>query len=463
MNGEGANPMVGITVSHYRVVEPYASGGMGIGYRSQGAKLGRRTALKLAACWVALAFAAAAGAQQLPPETVKLARIRQKAADQLSSLPDYTCLETVERTWRAPGWRSFTPIDVVRFEVAHVGGRELYAWPGARQLNEVTLSSMIGFGATASGDFALRAKNIFLSRAPIFRYVGEENLGAWRTLRYDYRISLLSSTSTVSNLGRSAYVAYHGSFWADAETLELIRITSSADDIPPELEVASTFTQLDYGKLQIADSDVLLPRRAEIRMVSPFGDESRNVTAFSQCRKYVASSAVSFEPPPARVAAGKSRAVTEIELPAGLFLEIALQTPIDSKTSAVGDLLEAKLQTNVIYQEKVLAPAGAVVRGRVRRLEKLRGWDNVFLVGLEFNELEFPNFRARFQARLRDTEERPGLTWQLPAGTPYGGIYQTGLRELPNVSTFFVRRSRVQLPQGFRMVWRTTGAGAPSR
>ena len=65
-------------------------------------------------CWICClllsAFLlAAAGAQELPPETVKLARIRQKAAEQLSSLPDYTCLETVERTWRAPGWRSFTP------------------------------------------------------------------------------------------------------------------------------------------------------------------------------------------------------------------------------------------------------------------------------------------------------------------------------------------------------------------
>jgi hypothetical protein len=418
--------------------------------------------LKLAVCWVALAFAAAAGAQQLPPETVKLARIRQKAAEQLSSLPDYTCLETVERTWRGAGLRTFMPIDVVRFEVAHVGGRELYAWPGARQLSEAPLASLIGFGATASGDFALRARNIFLSRAPLFRYVGEENLGAWRTLRYDYRVPLLSSNSTVSNFSRSAYVAYHGSFWADAETLELIRITSSADDIPPDLEIASTFTQVDYGKLQIANSDVLLPQRAEIRMVSRF-DENRNVTAFSQCRKYVASSAVSFEPRPEGVAAGKSRAVTETELPAGLFLEIALQTPIDSKTSAVGDLIEAKLQTNIIYEGKVLAPAGAVVRGRVRRLEKLRGWNDVFLVGLAFNELEFPGHRARFLARLRDTEQRPGLTWQLPAGRPYGGSYQTGLRELPNVSTFFVRRSRVQLPQGFRMAWRTTGAGGPSR
>jgi len=414
------------------------------------------------ACLGLLTLAGAAGAQQLPPETIKLARIRQKAADNLSHIPDYTCLETVERTWRAPGWRSFTPVDVVRFEVAHVGGRELYAWPGARQLGEVPLASLIGFGVTGSGDFALRASNIFLSRAPIFRYAGEENLGGRRALRYDYRVSLLGSNQTVSNVDRRAYVPYHGSFWADAETLELIRITSSADDIPPELEVASSATQVDYGKVPIAGSDFLLPQRAELTMASRI-DESRNVTVFSQCRKYVARSAVSFDPRPEGVAAGKSRTVTEIELPAGLFLEIALQTPIDSKTSAVGDLIEAKLQTNVVYQEKVLAPAGAVVRGRVRRLERLRGWDNVFLVGLEFNELEFPNFRARFQARLRDTEQRPGLTWQLPARGPYGGSLQTGLRELPNVSTFFVRRSRVQLPQGFRMVWRTTDAGGPSR
>ena len=432
--------------------------------KAEGRRRKAATVAVLAAfCLLLSAFLlAAAGAQQLPPETIKLARIRQKAADNLSRIPDYTCLETVERSWRAPDWRSFTPIDMVRFEVAHVGGRELYSWPGARRLGEAPLASLIGFGATGSGDFALRAGNIFLSRAPIFRYAGEENLGRRRALRYDYRVSLLGSNHTVSNLNRSAYVPYHGSFWADAETLELIRIISVADDIPPDLEIASAITQVDYGKVPIAGSDFLLPQRAELTMASRI-DESRNVTVFSQCRKYVARSAVSFEPRPEGVAAGKSRAVTEIELPAGLFMEIALQTPIDSNTSAVGDLVEAKLQTNVIYQEKVLAPAGAVVRGRVRRLERLRGWNDVFLVGLEFNELEFPNFRARFQARLRDTEQRPGLTWQLPAGTPYGGNFQTGLRELPGVSTFFVRRSRVELPPGFRMVWRTTGAGGPSR
>jgi hypothetical protein len=432
--------------------------------KAEGKRRKAATVAVLAAfCLLLSAFLlAAAGAQELPPETIKLARIRQKATENLSRIPDYTCLETVERSWRAPGWRSFTPVDTVRFEVAHVGGRELYSWPGARRLGDTPLASLIGFGVTGSGDFALRAGNIFLSRAPLFRYAGEENLGGRRALRYDYRVSLLGSNSTVSNFDRRAYVAYHGAFWADAETLELMRITSEADDIPPELEVSSSFTQIDYGKLPIAGSDFLLPQRAELRMASRI-DESRNVTVFSQCRKYVARSAVSFEPRPEGAAAGQSRAVTEIELPAGLFLEIALQTPIDSKASAVGDLIEARLQTNVIYQEKVLAPAGAAVKGRVRRLERLRGWDNVFLVGLEFNELEFPNFRARFQARLRDTEQRPGLTWQLPAGRPYGGSYQTGLRELPNVSTFFVRRSRVQLPQGFRMVWRTTGAGGPSR
>ena len=432
--------------------------------KAEGKRRKAATVAALAAfCLLLSAFLlAAAGAQQLPPETIKLARIKQKAAENLSRIPDYTCLETVERSWRAPGWRGFTPIDTVRFEVAHVGGRELYSWPGARRVGEAPLASLVGFGVTGSGDFALRAGNIFLSRAPLFRYAGEENLGGRRALRYDYRVPLLSSNQTVSNFDRRAYVAYHGSFWADAETLELMRITSVADDIPPELEISSSNTQVDYGKVPIAGSDSLLPQRAELTMASRI-DEDRNVTAFSQCRKYVARSAVSFDPRPEGAAAGKAAAVTEMELPAGLFLEIALQTPIDSNTSAVGDLIEAKLQTNVVYQEKVLAPAGAVVRGRLRRLEKLRAWDNVFLVGLQFNELEFPNLRARFQARLRDTEQRPGLTWQLPARGPYGGSLQTGLRELPNVSTFFVRRSRVQLPQGFRMVWRTTDAGGPSR
>ena len=49
----------------------------------------------------------------------------------MAQVPNYTCLETMERSQRWPRAKSFRPLDTVRLEVSNVDGKELLAWPGA--------------------------------------------------------------------------------------------------------------------------------------------------------------------------------------------------------------------------------------------------------------------------------------------------------------------------------------------
>ena len=70
------------------------------------------------------------GAQELSPEVLLLARIKVKMAENLKGLPNYTCLQTIERSTRDAGNRRYRPLDTVRVEVALVDGKELFAWPG---------------------------------------------------------------------------------------------------------------------------------------------------------------------------------------------------------------------------------------------------------------------------------------------------------------------------------------------
>src|SRR5579884_31633 len=90
----------------------------------------------------------------LPAENGSLvARIRARMIEDLARLPDYTCTQTIERTTRhSPhdGWRTE---DLVRLEVAYVGNKELFGYPGGEQLDEAEISRLVPNGAIGSGAF----------------------------------------------------------------------------------------------------------------------------------------------------------------------------------------------------------------------------------------------------------------------------------------------------------------------
>lgn len=73
------------------------------------------------------------GAQELSDQTTMLGRIRQKMADNLARTPDYTCLETIERS---STYQRAHLLDRVRVEVALVSGKELSSWPGAEKFED---------------------------------------------------------------------------------------------------------------------------------------------------------------------------------------------------------------------------------------------------------------------------------------------------------------------------------------
>lgn len=403
-----------------------------------------------------LLAAPALWAQLDPSSAALLERIRQKAADNLAHLPDYTCRLTIERTMRPPASRQFQPYDTLRLEVAYVGGRELYSWPGASRFEDQRIDELVGGGAISSGSFALHAWTIFRTTVPTFTHLEEEPLEGRRAIRCDYRVPRRESRFLIrAGPTKQGVAGYHGSFWADAQTLELMRLEVHCDDIPPELEVAAASNIIVYHPTPIGDKEFLLARSAELEMRESSGLVTRNATHFDACRQYLGESAVSFgEPAPAAEAA---RAVSVVRLPPGLGVAVVLETPIDGARSAVGDPVTATVDRNARKEDTVFLPKGALLKGRITRLQRRRAprWNfYVYVVGIEFHSAEFNHTRADFTGVLEDVYAAlPALLGASPAQPGRSG--DLALKPLPGEGIFFVKGDRLRLPAGLRMQWRT--------
>jgi hypothetical protein len=385
----------------------------------------------------------------LPPEVLLLSRIRRHTKDDLSHLPNFTCLETIERSTRNSPMKPFDVKDVVQVEVAHVGERELFAWPGASNFENRPLAEMIGTGMTSNGEYSTHARSLFLGESAVIHYAGEEELGGHRAARYDYEISPMFAGYVVNTNGRRGSVGVRGAFWADNTTFDLLRLTVEGTDIPDQLGVRALLIEIEYGRLRIGPGDFLLPQSSSAWMGAVSGVESRNRIEFTHCRQYATESVLSFdEPPAAGVQPGPPGGqISEFTLPPGLIVSLRLEAPIHISSAKVGDSVTAVLSSDVKQNGRLLAPKGAIVSGRLRLLRKQPGGSH--LVGLEFTDLAFENKHSRFLAKLVLVDSR------FPRAMPRMELPP----ELPGVGTFFAPIGVAQLPKGMLMEWKMVGFG----
>lgn len=412
---------------------------------------------------------------QFPPGVLLLSRIKRHVRDELEHLPAYTCLETVERSTNAvqklpgashktPAKPELRPLDTIRLEILYTGHKEMYASPGARTFGDEGPGAYIASGMIGDGLFAGHLHTIFLSGAALFTWRGEETVprdrGWASAVKYDFRVPLRESGWHVTLASGSAIVGEKGSFWADPETLELLRVEIHGDDIPVELGLQDIVVTASYGRMRIGESDVMLPQSAELKMIQTGGQESVDQFDFTHCRSYSAESSISFGGADSSVPKS-APAVVAAEawdtLPAGVMVPITLSTGL-TNDSTVGAMLEGIVSEKVEFKGKALIPQGAPVHGRIRRLEHYPDAGGFYAVGLEFTDVEAGGKLLRFYADLQSATGAPGLEMTISNATDE--VIETfHFNNLPGVGSFFIRNPRFALPAGFRMLWKTRTYG----
>jgi hypothetical protein len=349
----------------------------------------------------------------------------------------------------------FRRTDVLRLEIAEVGGQELLAHAGAHNFEKSDISEFTQNGLMGNGIFSLFAHDIFVTGIPSYKFAGEEQMDGRGLLRYDFTVPQFVSGYRVGTNFGSAMVGFHGSFWADPKTFDAVRLDIIADDVPDYTGLTGVENRVDFAKVRIGAADVLLPQSGELKTHEVHGWESRNRISFTHCREYGVTAVIRFDDlsdsaegsdgDGSRPPGGGMLGTNYIELPSGLQLTLRLDSAIDAATSQIGDVLSAAVDVDAKHKGKVTVPKDAVVSGRLRRMEQHKeGWPYV-LAGLEFTQIEFGGKQSRFFAELEKLI--------LPAGT--AGPKKLDAKDLPGVGMVSAMGNVLRLPKGTRMIWRT--------
>jgi len=353
---------------------------------------------------VVLIAAACAGAEIDPQQT--LARLREIARDEAARIPNYTCVQTIDRQFFRSGGvvgptvlaigvgrgsvtaaarakpqscddvaarqrqRGYhlapTSADRFRLEVRVGRGGEMYSWVGASAFGDRPLHELLAPGPSGTGAIGPMLMNV-VEDAPEFQFDGEKTVNGRRLYAWSFRIPMERSHNIfISRGGSEATVGYEGTILADPETGVPVQLTVVAARLPAETSCCRFTAVLDYSPQRIGAADFPLPQAARQRFTMPDGMEVENTVTFSACREYVAESAVNYPGAPAPAPAASVDPAPPPRIPGGLPVTIAVTGAIDSAVAAAGDPFTGRLAKPVLDKLKnAIAPAGAVVHGRV--------------------------------------------------------------------------------------------------
>jgi hypothetical protein len=234
--------------------------------------------------WMA-ALVTAAFAQEaaISPDVLLLMRAQEKALNAMDKLPDHVCAVTVERFSRKQGARNFTRQGRAAFELAVIGGKEMYARTGTDAFTAEPPETLRGI--SIPGRSAGHLRTIF-NDATMVRLAGTERIAGRRVARYDFRAPAFPRPVRIRAGTTAVETASRGSFWIDWESGDIARIEMQADGIPAGIGVASILDRAAYAQINLGGLEVLLPSHAETEVTDLAGGAWRSVSKFTACRRY---------------------------------------------------------------------------------------------------------------------------------------------------------------------------------
>ena len=224
------------------------------------------------------------------------------------NLPDFLCTEVEHRLiaprpggkygGRPGGEASYQEADTITSRLSYFDQKEEKKPILVNSRPVFTEYDKLG-GSTSTGDFGTMLRSLFERKTE-----AHFEWNRWATLRgrlslvFSFRVAQARSNYSigVKDLNLQIVTGYTGEVFVDAETHQVTRLLTVAENIPIDFPVRRAQTRLDYDYADIGGQPFLLPYRGEVQLDG--GDVlSKNLLDFLHYKKYSADSAISYNIP----------------------------------------------------------------------------------------------------------------------------------------------------------------------
>ena len=222
--------------------------------------------------------------QDLSP-SARLARVKEHGRASFEHIPNSVCRETVKRFEKPRNAPVFQPAGTESLEMASGGGQDTLSLAVTRRLCDRELVIVASNGFPAAGVSNSLACNVFVYNNAQVEWSGEEPMQGRQALRYDFEMPAELSGFEVKAGGAEAAADVRGTFWVDAESLDLLRIEEHASGFPRRLNIRDIAIAITYGRTRVGSLEALLPQSADTVISDSRGGQKKSTLEFTACRE----------------------------------------------------------------------------------------------------------------------------------------------------------------------------------
>ena len=244
-------------------------------------------------------------------------------------------------------------------------------------------------------------------------------------------------------------------FVIDAEAEDIESLTVRTAELPEGNPDCQAISEVDYGRTEIHDRKILIPRQTRLTTIARNGSEVQNLTEYASCREYAAKIRILLDDAPALETTPSSAAALPAPVtpfPPGLHFRARIVTLIDSDRAAAGDAVEAILRSPIRDKNNAeLAPAGARLHARLIGMEQRSGF--YFRISLQFESIELKGIAVPLRATPDKSTPNGSNVFTAPA-------FVSSEASAEDVTNMTFSKQHLHL-ENFDWSWTTLAAAAP--